>query len=111
MILIVLYLHELQFRIVLANLSQALTQVRLNPRSENLPPILRQGDCTSSAGKSEELHQVGNAPPSSFAFNFQGAFACLSPQQGQGEAVQERHVLCRCPIIDTPSIFTKHHIY
>jgi Asp-tRNA(Asn)/Glu-tRNA(Gln) amidotransferase A subunit family amidase len=27
------------------------------------------GNCASSAGKSEELHQVGNAPPSPFAFN------------------------------------------
>src|SRR6185503_14959656 len=40
MILIVLYLHELQFRIVLANLSQAVAHIRLYPRSENLPPIL-----------------------------------------------------------------------
>ena len=41
MILIVLNLHELQFWLVLANLSQAVAHVRLNPRIENLPSILR----------------------------------------------------------------------
>src|ERR1700752_562512 len=39
MILIVLYFHELQLWIGLANLSQAVTHIRLNPRSENLPPV------------------------------------------------------------------------
>jgi hypothetical protein len=32
---------------------------------------LMQGNCTSSAGKTEELGQVGNLPPGAFALNFQ----------------------------------------
>jgi hypothetical protein len=30
-----------------------------------------QGDCTSSAGKTEELHQVGNTPAGPLAFDFE----------------------------------------
>jgi hypothetical protein len=41
MILIVLHLHELQLWVVLANLSQAVTHIRLDSRIENLPSIPR----------------------------------------------------------------------
>jgi hypothetical protein len=39
--------------------------------AEYLRSAARHGDCTSSAGKSKELHQVGNAPPGPFALNLQ----------------------------------------
>src|SRR5262245_21521846 len=74
---------------------------------EGVPP---QGERASSAEKPKELHQVGNAPPSLLAFDFQRAFARIPPQQRKGQPVQERYVLRRRPIIDAPGIFAKYHI-
>ena len=69
-----------------------------------------QGNCASSAGKTEELHQVGNGPAGAFPFDFQGTLAGIATQEGDRQAVEERHVLCRRPIIDPAGIFAKHHI-
>ena len=38
-----------------------------------------QGNCTLSAGKTEELGEIGQMPASAFAFDFQRAFAGISP--------------------------------
>lgn len=38
-----------------------------------------QGNCTSSAVKTEELGEVGQMPASAFAFDFQRAFAGIPP--------------------------------
>ena len=38
-----------------------------------------QGNCTSSAGKTEELGQVGQMPASAFPFDFQGTLPGIAP--------------------------------
>ncbi len=69
-----------------------------------------QGNRASSAGKTEELGQVGNGPAGLFALDFQRAFPRIPPQQRERQPVQERHILCRRPIIEPPGVFPKHHI-
>jgi hypothetical protein len=40
---------------------------------------VRQGNCASSAGKTEELGQVGQMPASAFPFDFQGTLPGIAP--------------------------------
>jgi glycine/D-amino acid oxidase-like deaminating enzyme len=44
-----------------------------------LVQTIRQGNCTSSAVKTEELGEVGQMPASAFAFDVQRAFAGIPP--------------------------------
>jgi hypothetical protein len=85
----------------------------LDPRDSNggvSKALKPQGKRASSAGKTKELGQIGNGPAGLFALDFQRAFPRIPPQQREGQPVQERHVLRRCPIIKPPGVFSKHHI-
>ena len=68
------------------------------------------GKRASSAVKTKELHQVGQRPAGPLAFDFHGTFPSIPPEQGERQPVQERHILRRRAIIDSPGIFPKHHI-
>src|SRR5262245_56071022 len=54
--------------------------------------LYERGERALSAGKTEELHQIGDAPAGPFAFNFQGTFARVPPQEREGQPVHERHI-------------------
>src|SRR5262244_1574278 len=71
--------------------------------------VYDHGKRASSAGKSEELHQIGDAPAGPLAFDFQGAFPRIAPQQREGQPVHECHVLRGRALIDAPGIFAKYH--
>jgi tetratricopeptide (TPR) repeat protein len=70
----------------------------------------RHGKRASRAGKTKELRQIGNLPPGPLPFDFHRAFAGIPPEQGECQAVEERHILRGRAIIDPAGIFAKHHI-
>jgi hypothetical protein len=88
---IVLHLHELQLWVVRAQLSQAVTPIRPNPRSETLPPLFtHQHQVLLTGGHTLRLLAIFH-PPTIPSQEDAGSSSSPTPRSGFYPQIKGRH--------------------